>query len=102
MSSNIDLKPDQLNIIRQILKTTLPPNSKIWLFGSRVKGNAKPYSDIDLLIDLGRPLSLQELAVLKLAFDESNLPYKVDIADAATIGTLFKSTIQDQLVVIDL
>ena len=76
----------------------LPSNAKIWLFGSRVRGEAKKFSDVDLLIDLGKPISIETLSKLNLAFEESLLPYKVDIADAMTISETFRKNIQSQLI----
>jgi predicted nucleotidyltransferase len=38
------------------------------------------YSDLDLAIDAGRGLTLDEIAGLAEAFSDSDLPYKVDLA----------------------
>ena len=48
------------------------------LFGSRAKGNFKPYSDIDLALE-GNNLTLQDVLELHLALDELELPYKFDL-----------------------
>lgn len=98
MNYLIDLKPEYLNIDANILQKTLPSTAKVCFFGSRTSGCAKPYSDIDLLIDPGTPLSLDLLSTLTMAFDESLLPYKIDIADAATISNEFRKKIQSTLV----
>lgn len=47
------------------------------LFGSRAKGNYKPGSDIDIAVK--GPVSKDTLSALLIAFDESLLPYFVDI-----------------------
>ena len=65
----------------EILCARLPQEIKAWVFGSRVTGRARRYSDLDLAIDAGRRLSLDELAVLAEAFSDSDLPYKVDLVD---------------------
>jgi predicted nucleotidyltransferase len=70
-----------LDIVRNILGTHLPANAKVWAFGSRATGRVKPYSDLDLLIDAGRRLTLTESADLSEAFSESDLPWKVDFID---------------------
>lgn len=98
MKNKIDLQPEYLAIVKSVLQYHLPSNATVWLFGSRAQGRAKKYSDIDLLIDLGMPISLEKLAKLNFAFEESNLPYKVDIADAATISPLFRENIESQLI----
>jgi predicted nucleotidyltransferase len=51
------------------------------VFGSRATGRARRYSDLDLAIDAGRPLTLAEIAGLTEAFSDSDLPYKVDPID---------------------
>jgi predicted nucleotidyltransferase len=45
----LDLDPNQLAIVQEILAKYLP-NKEVWAFGSRVKGTAKPLSDLDLSI----------------------------------------------------
>jgi predicted nucleotidyltransferase len=70
-----------LDIVRNILSTYLPANAKVWAFGSRASGRVKTYSDLDLLIDAGRRLTLAESADLSEAFSESDLPWKVDFID---------------------
>ncbi|KTC97365.1 DNA polymerase, beta-like region [Legionella geestiana] len=69
-----------------------------FFFGSRTKGTHRPFSDIDLLVDAGKPLTLAERDALISAFEESLLPFKVDMADACAIGTAFMQAIQPQLV----
>jgi len=53
---------------------------EIYLFGSRARGTEKIGSDVDLAIVSDNPLS-EELALLREIFEESNLPYKIDIVD---------------------
>ena len=48
------------------------------------------YSDLDLAIDAGRRLSLDELAE---AFSDSDLPYKVDLIDWHNINDHCRQTI---------
>jgi predicted nucleotidyltransferase len=98
MSPLIDLDFKYLDLIAAIFCKHLPSETKIYFFGSRVTGRAKPYSDIDLLIDTGTSLTLERLTLLNTAFDESLLPYKVDIVDASTMSDAFRLAIQDQLV----
>lgn len=98
MKPLIDLDPKYLEMIMQIVHKNLPENTKVFLFGSRATNRAKPFSDIDLLIDAGPPLSLAQLSSLNVDFDESLIPYKVDIADSTTINKEFRLAIQDQLI----
>lgn len=52
--------------------------SAVILYGSRAKGNYKPFSDVDLAI-IGDNLSKKDINSIYAAFDESSLPYKFDI-----------------------
>jgi predicted nucleotidyltransferase len=80
-TNTVAVTPEHLSIVRAILSAHLPPETKIHVFGSRAKGTPRPYSDLDLLIDAGRPLTLNESADLAEDFTESDLPWKVDIID---------------------
>lgn len=48
------------------------------LYGSRAKGNYKPFSDIDLT--LKGDVSLDTLLDVMREFDESSLPYMFDVS----------------------
>ncbi|MFA6038226.1 MAG: nucleotidyltransferase domain-containing protein [Legionellales bacterium] len=99
----LDILPEDKLIILQILKRHLPVSAQVWVFGSRAKSNAKPYSDLDLAIDLnGETLSLQLLANLAFDFEESDLPYKVDIVDWNAIDTTFQARIRIDCQALDL
>jgi predicted nucleotidyltransferase len=78
---SLAISPDHLAIVRDILGSILPADAKVSAFGSRATGRVKPYSDLDLLIDAGRRLTLTESADLSEAFSESDLPWKVDFID---------------------
>jgi predicted nucleotidyltransferase len=68
------------------------------VFGSRATGRARRYSDLDLAIDAGRPLTLDEIAGLTEAFSDSDLPYKVDIVDWRNIEDRWRQTIMAERV----
>lgn len=84
-----------LNILQQYV-----PEYEVWAFGSRVKGNDKPYSDLDLAVITKQPLSLETHANLVEAFSESDLPWKVDIVDWAATSENFRHIIQNQFEVL--
>jgi uncharacterized protein len=78
---DIDFPAHYRRPVMDILRTHLPRGAKAWVFGSRATGRARRYSDLDLAIDAGRRLSLDELAELSEAFSDSDLPYRVDLVD---------------------
>lgn len=66
-----------LEILRRILQAE-PAVQRAILFGSRAKGTCKPGSDIDLALE-GQGLSVDVISRLARAFEESPLPYQVDL-----------------------
>lgn len=91
--SPLALLPHELHEVTQILAQHLPA-VEVRAFGSRVKGTAKPYSDLDLALMTTHPLSLEQEAVLKEAFGESSLPFKVDLLDWATTTPAFQDIVR--------
>jgi predicted nucleotidyltransferase len=79
-------------IVREILQTYLP-GREVWVFGSRIGDNPKQYSDLDLLVRDDAPLPAATLYALKEAFEESNLPFQVDIVEWATTSERFRQII---------
>jgi len=78
---HVDLLTDHRRLVLNILRANLPRSVKAWVFGSRTTGRARRYSDLDLAIDVGRRLTLDEIARLTEAFSDSDLPYRVDLVD---------------------
>ena len=89
----IDLPAEQRRLVLQILRANLPAAAKVWVFGSRATGRARRYPDLDLAIDAGRPLTLDEAASLADAFSESDLIYRVDVVDWRAIDDRFRQII---------
>lgn len=90
----IKLTPNELTLIKKILAEIIP-NKITWAFGSRVHGKPKKYSDLDLAIITETPLSPLIMSQLREAFDESNLPFQVDLVDWAQIHADFKKIIKE-------
>ena len=89
----IALSPDQHRLELAILRAILPPSATVWAYGSRATGRAGRFSDLDLAIDAGRPLSVDETARLREAFTESDLPFRVDVLDWQAIDAGFRQAI---------
>lgn len=85
------MAPAELAELRQILARTLPGRT-FRIFGSRVRGTARRFSDLDLLID-GERLTLDELAELRDSLTDSNLPFRVDLVEAATLSPSFRAAV---------
>ncbi len=95
----IDVSPQHLETIKAILLRRVP-DREVWALGSRTSGTAKEYSDLDLAVIGDIPLDLAQLALLEDDFDESELPFKVDIVDWATASESFRQIIRKTAVVL--
>lgn len=91
----IDLLPKQIDVIRSILQT-LPQGTEVFVFGSRASAESnkvKPASDLDLAIVAQQALSDLKLSELRERFDESDLPFRVDLVDWHRISSEFRTLI---------
>ncbi len=88
----IDLSPQHLQTVRAILDRHVP-NCEVRAFGSRVSGPAKNYSDLDLAVVAPTKLNPETLRHLKEAFEESDLPFRVDVLDWHEISPEFQKVI---------
>lgn len=95
----IDVSPEDLSKVKAILKTFIPSLS-VGVFGSRVTGKARKYSDLDLVVFTKKELDFDIYAALKNAFSESDLPFKVDLVDLASLDENFKTIIQNHCILI--
>ncbi len=90
---SIQLESKQYKIIKNILSDL---DVNVFVFGSRIKGSARKLSDLDLcLMDL---YSKQTVRKLQDAFEESDLPFKVDVVVWSELTDSFKKQIEKDLV----
>ena len=96
MTSPVDIRPDHLKVVEDILCVHLPSETKIWVFGNRAAWVAKGTSDLDLAIEGKTPFDLKVTSVLQNAFENSELPYTVDVMDINRVSNSFKQIIEAQ------
>ena len=75
------------------------PECEVRAFGSRATWTAKDYSDLDLAVVGEGPLDWRTLDRLKEAFEESDLPMRVDVLDWHAISDSFREVIERDYVV---
>ena len=88
----IALTDKQASLVRSILRQYFP-RGEARIFGSRYHGGAKKFSDLDLALKSDRPLTLNELGLLSEAFENSSLPFRVDVVDYLSVGENFRAII---------
>ncbi len=95
----IDLNPAYLEIVQRILAEHVP-ECEVRAYGSRVTWTARDYSDLDLAVVGRKPFSLRRMRQLKEAFEESDLPIRVDVWEWHAISDGFKNVIGEEYEVI--
>lgn len=73
----IDLTAGQRRTVLSLLRRHLP-NTVVWAYGSRVKWTSGPTSDLDL-VAFATPQQGPRIAELREAFEDSTLPFVVDL-----------------------
>ena len=89
----IDLSAEELSIVQDVLRRHVPER-EVWAFRSRARHTAKKFSDLDLAVMGESPLGLALQAAMNEAFQESALPFKVDLVDWASITPAFRQVIE--------
>lgn len=72
--------------------------AKIWIFGSRARGDHKKFSDIDILFELTESKALPSglLSKIKEDLELGNLPYKVDVVERKNIADSYRDQIEKE------
>lgn len=79
------LRDDEKALIIRLLEAMFP-GVKIYLFGSRARGDNSPVSDYDLALDAGKPLDFLMLAKARSVLEEGlNIPWKIDVVDLHSV-----------------
>ncbi len=85
-------------LVHGLLRRYLP-DTEVWAYGSRTKGTAKPWSDLDLVV-FADPAQEDAVAELREAFEESDLPFRVDLFLWDEVPESFKDQIYQARVVL--
>ncbi|MDE0667617.1 MAG: restriction endonuclease subunit S [bacterium] len=99
MTDLIDLNPRSLRTVQRILADHVP-ECEVRAYGSRARWEAKDYSDLDLAVAGDGPTDRGILGDLREAFEESDLPIRVEVVDWHTIDEAFRARIKPDSVVI--
>ena len=81
MGIDKDIKEKIISVL-----TALLPEAKIYLFGSRARGVAHEWSDIDLAIDVDETLSADTVLEAQEVLSALHTPYKVEVVNLATVS----------------
>ena len=93
----IDITAEQRKTVLSLLENHLP-NTTAWVYGSRVKWTARPQSDLDMVV-FATPEQNSQVFDLREAFEESNLPFRVDLFVWDDVPKRFRKHIKQDYVV---
>ena len=98
LNKTIDLTPDQRETLVSLLSRHLP-NTEAWVYGSRVRGTSRPASDLDMVV-FATPEQAPRVSELRESFEESNLPFRVDLFIWDEVPNSFRKQIEREHVVL--
>ena len=86
---------------QKIIDTILTPYKDkydFYYYGSRVKGNFRFLSDLDILIKCKNDFKSDDIETIKTLFDNSNLSYVVNLTNFDDINNDFYNLIKKDLI----
>ena len=98
LDQTVDITGEQRATILALLERHLP-DTEAWAYGSRVKWTSRPQSDLDLVVFAAQEQQMQ-IDALREAFEESDLPFRVDLFVWDDVPNSFRKPIQDEHVVL--
>lgn len=82
--------------IRRLLKEHIPPQARVYLYGSRSRRDHRWNSDYDLWVDAD--ISRQAIAEMTDQFDESFVPFRVDIVTTPQLNGRFAERVKQEAI----
>ncbi len=95
----IDLEEKYLDEIKRILAEQVP-DCEVRVFGSRIEGKARKFSDLDLALIGKEKLDWRKIELLKDTFSATNIPIMIDVIDFNAISDEFRKIIEKHYKVI--
>lgn len=91
---------DSLNKIKKIILEYFNDyNCRIFLFGSRARGDNYEFSDIDIGFIADKEIDRKKLTLLREKFEHMNVPYKIEFVDFFNVSDKFKDEAFKQIVI---
>ncbi len=98
-SFNISMKPEDIKSIKDVEKIIKEifkgKRVKVFIFGSRARGEHTPRSDLDIGFISEEDISY-ELSLLREFLEESNLTFIVDIVDLSRTSKDFREAVMKE------
>lgn len=92
------LTGEEIALIKKIVYSILDPKLySVFIFGSRATGTDQKFSDIDIGIE-GQVLHANVRLEIEEAFEESDLPYNVEIVDFSRVRKNFREVAKQKII----
>lgn len=88
----LNVSAEELHQVKEILNKFVPW-CEVRAYGSRFKGTNRKFSDLDLALVGTEKLDWKLLCDVRLAFEESELSFSVDVLDWHAISEEFREVI---------
>ena len=98
LDRNIDITAKQRKTVLALLARHLP-NTTAWVYGSRAKWTSRPQSDLDVVV-FATPEQSVRVGELREAFEDSDLPFRVDLFVWDAVPEKFQERIETDHVVL--
>ena len=98
LDRSIDITAEERETVLILLARYLP-NTTAWVYGSRVKWTARPASDLDVVV-FATLEQADRVSDFREAFEESNLPFRVDLFVWDEVPEQFRKQIEAEHVVL--
>lgn len=81
-----------LTLLDLVISPLKACGATVWIFGSRARGDHKPFSDVDILYETqnNRPFPVGFISKLKETIEESRFPFKVDLVNLKEIADSYR------------
>ncbi len=71
---------------------------KAFIFGSRATGSGRKFSDIDIGVKSEKEIDILLLSDIEEAFEESNIPYTIDVVDFSQVSDRFNEVAKQKII----
>ena len=99
MNDALGLTPEDRAFVVSLLEKHAP-QCEARVFGSRAKGTAREYSDLDIALVGDGPMDSMTLFEIRMELEESLLPFRVDVHDWRAIPESWRANIERRYVVL--
>ena len=98
VNHSVDLTPSDRMLILELLDRYLP-DTTVWTFGSRAKLTSNAKSDLDL-VAFANENQKHQVFLLQEEFEESDLPFRIDLLIWDELSTDFQDEIRSSYVIL--